>query len=134
MSKKLGSGLPKIRKLDKCHIIMGDLNCNLTDALLLRTSICLLFLTIGFGSCPKIPITLTHTIPVMCRTLTMQFLLQIFKCHLFTSLLTCNFQTTFQYQHLTLVLLLSLLPLHSNISLRPNFTGIGKLSDVSFSQ
>ena len=67
-------------------------------------------------------VTLTDTIQVTCRTLTMQFFLQTFKCHLFTSLLTSNYQTTFQYLHLFLVLLLILLPPHNHISLRPNFT------------
>ena len=37
--EKLGSCLSKIRLLGKCCIIIGDFNCNLTDASLLRTSI-----------------------------------------------------------------------------------------------
>ena len=66
----------------------------------------------------------------------MQFLLKIFKCHLFTLLLTSNYHTTFRYLLLSLFLLPSLFPPHNHINFKLNNTGtrIGKISKAIFSQ
>ena len=93
--EKLSSCLSKICQLDKCCIIIEDFNCNLTDGLLLCTSILSGIFKNWLRILPKdLDYTCSHNLSHVSK------LDHAVSCHLFTSLLTSSYQTTFQYLHL----------------------------------